>query len=114
MGTIDKDLQEIIDVIAGTVKTATDQLADGFQYTDIFAFVPVLSSIPTAIKGNENAWAYLKDMTEQKENDLVDAIVAKLGDNVHVRDIARRLIRTIAEVYMLILTFSEKAEAAKK
>ena len=111
MGNVDKDLQEIIDVIAGAVKTAKEQLADGFQYTDIFAFVPVLSSIPTAIKGNENAWAYLKDMTEQKENDLVDAIVAKLGEDKHIREIARRLIRTLSEVYMLILTFSKAADA---
>lgn len=114
MGKLDQDLKEIIDVIAGGIRTAKSQLANGFQYTDIFAFVPILSQIPTAISGNENAWKYLLDMNEEKENDLVNAVVEQLGDSSEtIKVIARRLIRTLAEMYMLILAVKDAADSAK-
>lgn len=107
---IDKDLQEIIDVVAEGVQTTMTQLEDGFQYTDVFAFVPVLSKIPKAIEGNENAWKYLADMDEEKENALVDAVAAKLGDaSDFVKQTARRLIRLAAETYMTIKHFANRA-----
>lgn len=110
MGNIDKDLQEIIDVISDGVQTTIKQLEDGFQYTDVFAFVPVLSNIPKAIEGNENAWTYLKDMTEEKENALVEAVAEKLNDySEFVKTTARRLIRLAAEAYMTVMHFANKA-----
>lgn len=104
---LDKDLQEMIDVLFDGIATAFKQLKDGFQYTDIFAFVPVFSSIPEAIKGKENALAYLKDMTEEKENAIVDAIAEKLGDSSeNVKNISRRIIRLLAEAYLTYITIS--------
>lgn len=107
MGNIDKDLQEIIDVVAEGVQTGIKQLDNGFQYTDIFAFVPVLGKIPEAIEDAENALHYLKDMDEQKENDIVDAVVAKLQDSSDkVKMAARRILRLLAEGYMAATFFA--------
>lgn len=111
MEPIDKDLQEIIDVIAEGVKTGIDNLKDGFQYTDIFAFIPVLSKIPVAINDAANALHYLRDMNEQKESDIIDAVVAKLGDEPGIREGARRLLRALSSNYMLFMFFKERAAA---
>lgn len=98
---IDKDLQQIIDTVAGAVETGIKQLADGFQYTDIFAFIPVLSSIPEAIKDANNALHYLKDMSEEKEETIVQAVLAKLGNSSEkVQSLVRRVLRLLAEAYM--------------
>lgn len=110
MSNVNQDLQEIIDVVAEGVQTGIDKLSDGFQYLDLFSFIPVLSKIPTAIEGNENAWAYLKDMTEEKENAIVDAVAEKLGNaSDFVKTSARRILRLLAEGYMTAIHFSKKS-----
>ena len=104
---LDKDLKEIIDVVAEGVSTGIKQLADGFQYPDLFAIIPVLSKIPEAIKDADNALHYLKDMDEQKENEIVDGVVTKLGDaSESVRIGARRILRLLAEGYMTGVFFA--------
>ncbi len=108
---LDKDLKQIIDVLAGGVETLIEQLKDGFQYTDIFALVPVLSQIPEAIKDADNAWNYLKAMDETKRQEVIDGVVEKLGDNANVREGAERVMDAAASVYMLYL-FAAKAKAA--
>ena len=108
MGNVDKDLQEIIDIVAEGVETGIAKLADGFQYLDLLAFIPVLSKIPEAIADAGNALHYLQDMTEEKENDIVDAVAEKLGDNPQVIGGARRILRLLAEGYMTAMFFSKK------
>jgi len=104
---IDKDLQQIVDVVAEGTQTLITQLKDGFQYTDIFAMIPVFSKIPEAIKDADNALHYLKDMTEEKENEIVDAVAAKLNDaSENLKNGARRVLRLIAEGYMTAMFFS--------
>lgn len=102
MGNIDKDLQEIIDTIANGVQTGIKTLADGFQYTDIFAFIPTFTQIPTAITGSENALAWLKDMTDEKKNDLITAVLEKLQDTSEkTQNLVKRIIDALASDYML-------------
>lgn len=101
--SIAPDLQEIIDVLAESVTVGIKQLKDGFQYTDIFAFIPVLSKIPEAIKDANKAWEYLEDMTVEKRQDLIDAVVAKLQDaSENARIWATRIVDAAASNYMLI------------
>lgn len=106
--SIEKNLQEIIDVIANGIQTGIENLKDGFQYTDLFAFVPVLSQIPNAITDADHALNYLKDMDAQKRQDLIDAVVAKLN-NENARETATRIIDAAAANYMLYLHLSKKA-----
>lgn len=102
---VDKDLQEIIDVVAEGTTTLIKQLGDGFQYTDIFALIPVLSKIPEAIKDADHALNYLKDLTEEKENEVIAAVLAKLQDTSDkTKAIVKYLLRTLASIYMLYLT----------
>lgn len=104
------DLQEIIDLIAESIITGKKQLADGFQYTDIFAFVPVLSKIPEAIKDANKAWEYLQNMDETRRNDLIDAVLAKLKDaSEETRTWARRIVDALASNYMLVKLIMDKA-----
>lgn len=104
---IDKDLQEIVDVVAEGTSTLIKQLKDGFQYTDIFAMIPVFSRIPEAIKDANNALHYLKDMDENRENEVVDAVAAKLNDaSENLKTGARRVLRLIAEGYMTAMFFA--------
>lgn len=114
MENIDKDLQEIIDIIAEAIITGKKQLLDGFQYTDIFAFIPVLSKIPEAIKDANKAWDYLQDMTDPKRQDLIDAVLAKLNDaSEDTRMWARRITDSLASNYMLIKMIMDKAKESK-
>lgn len=112
MGNIDKDLQEIIDIIVESIITGKKQLADGFQYTDIFALIPVLSKIPEAVKDANKAWEYLQDMDDIKRQDLIDAVLAKLNDaSEDARTWARRIIDALAANYMLAKMIMDKASA---
>lgn len=102
MGKINQDLQEIIDTIASGVQTGIKQLSDGFQYTDIFAFIPVFSQIPAAITGSENALAWLRDMTDEKKNDLITAVLEKLQDTSEkTQNLVKRIVDALASDYML-------------
>lgn len=104
---LEQNLQEIINVVADGVTTGIRQFKDGFQpWTDIPAFIPVFTQIPEAIKDANHALNYLGDMTEEKENEVVDGVVAKLGDaSDDVKTGARRIIRWLAETYMTIKFF---------
>jgi hypothetical protein len=111
--TIDKDLQEIVDVVAEGVSTGIKAFADGYQIADAFAFIPVFTKIPAAVDGAENALHYLKDMSEEKENAIVDAVTAKLNDaSDKTREAARRIVRLLAEAYMTIMFFKSTAPTA--
>lgn len=109
--SIEPNLQEIIDVIAEAVETGIKQLKDGFQYTDIFQFIPVLSKIPEAIKDANKAWEYLQDMDATKRQELIDAVVAKLQTE-DAREWATKIIDTLASAYMLIKFIMSKAKPA--
>ena len=107
--SIDKDLQEIIDVVADGTTTIIEQLNDGFQYTDVFALIPVLSHIPDAIKDSNNALVYLKDMTEETENDVINAVMAKLQDTSEkTQNLVKFLLRTLANAYMMYVVLSNQ------
>lgn len=98
---IDKDLKEIIQIISQAVKTGMATLKDGFQLTDLAQLIPVLMGIPEAIKDADNAWHYIKEMTEEKEAAIVDAVAAELNDTSdNVKTAARRILRLLAEGYM--------------
>jgi hypothetical protein len=110
---IDKDLQEIIDLVAEGVQVSIKQFADGWQITDLFPFIPVLSKIPEAIKDAQNALNYLGDMNEEKETEIVDGVIAKLNDaSDDVKEGARRILRALAEIYMTAKFFSKLKKPA--
>lgn len=107
--SIDRDLQQIIDVVADGTTTLLEQLKDGFQYTDVFALIPVLSTIPEAIKDADNALVYLKDMTEEKENEVINAVMAKLQDTSEkTQNLVKFLLRTLANAYMMYVVLSNQ------
>lgn len=108
---IEPNLQEIIDLVAEAVEVGIKQLDDGFQYTDIFSFIPVLSKIPEAIKDANKAWEYLQDMDATKRQELIDAVVAKLQTE-DAREWATKIIDTLASTYMLIKFVMSKAKPA--
>lgn len=60
--TIKKDIQLIIDA----VKQSEASFSDGFQYTDLFSFVGILSQIPDAIKSKDALVAQVKDLTQDE------------------------------------------------
>lgn len=115
MAELDKDLQEIIDVVAEGVRTGQKAFADGVQAMDAFAFVPVLTKVPEAVKDAKNALHYLKDMSEEKETVVVDAVAKKLGDASElVKGAARRILRLLAEGYMTYDYFNDHYNSTKK
>lgn len=108
---IEKNLQEIIDVVAeGTVAVAA-VLKDGFQYTDIFALIPTFSKIPQAIEDADQAWAYLKDLTEEKENEIIAAVLAKIPTApVKTKQLVKFILRELANAYMIYLIATSNQE----
>ena len=109
MEKIDKDLKEIGDVLVSGIKTAIEQFANGWQLTDLFAFVPVLSQIPAAITDAKNALNYLIGMTDEREAALIDYVTAQVGEE-H-REAVKLHIDAITSPYMLVKYYKAKADA---
>ena len=49
-----KDLKEFLAFGLPFAMVVDDKLQDGFQWTDMFAFIPVMTTLPAAIEGMEN------------------------------------------------------------
>ncbi len=99
---LDKDLKQIIDVVAEGATTIIEEMKDGFQYTDIFGLVPVFSKIPEAIKDANNALKYLEDLTPEKENEVIAAVLEKLKDTSDkTKQLVTYLLRTLANAYLM-------------
>lgn len=101
MAKVEQNLQEIIDLVANAITTAKERFADGFQYPDLFAFIPVFMQIEPAVKDAKHALNYLKDMTKEKREDVINAVVEKLGDHPGIRDGATYILDFAASGYML-------------
>ena len=62
-----KDLKEVLDFSLSTAMVVDESLQDGFQWTDMFSLVPVLSKLPAAIDGIENVASELEKMQADEE-----------------------------------------------
>lgn len=102
---IEKELQEIISTASNIAKTLIARLKDGFQpLPDIMALFPSLMSVPAAIEGNEQAWAYLKDLTEEKTDEVIDSIMTEIKETSEdAKAIVKHSFLIAANGYMLFL-----------
>ena len=62
-----KDLKEALDFALSAAMVIDKNLQDGFQWTDVFSLVPVLSKLPNAIDGIENVADELDALAEDEE-----------------------------------------------
>ncbi len=104
MGNVEKNFMEIVNLIVDAVKTVTEKLKDGFQYSDLVALIPVLMQIEPAIKDADHALNYLKDMTTEKRQDIINAVMEKLGSdaNENLKEGVTRILDAAASDYMLV------------
>lgn len=104
---MDKDLKEIVDVVAEGATALIESLKDGFQTMDIFALVPVFAKIPAAIQDANNALHYLKDLTPEKEEEIINLVLSKLNDaSAKTKQIVTYLLRTLANAYLAYMVLS--------
>lgn len=73
--TLKKDIQLIVDAI----KQSEASFKDGFQLTDLFSFVNVLSQVPGAIDSFKTVVEEAKDLTQDEVKALLDFVSAQLS-----------------------------------
>ena len=103
MGEVEKNFMEIVNLLVDGAKTIFEKLKDGFQYSDLVSLIPVLMQIEPAIKDADHALSYLKDMTPEKRQDIINAVLEKLGDaSDKTKEGVTRILDATASNYMLI------------
>lgn len=103
MGEVEKNFGEISKVIVDFVKTAAENLSDGFQMRDLAPLLPVLFEIEPAIRDADHALAYLKDMTPAKRQDIINDVVAKIGkEHPKAQEWAAAVIDFLASGYKIV------------
>lgn len=112
MGQVEKNLQEIINLLVDATKTIFERLKDGFQYMDLAALIPVLMQVEPAIKDADHAVNYLKDLTQEKRQDVINAVLEKMGDtSAEAREGVTRILDAAASNYMLVKWAMKKGSA---
>lgn len=103
--TLKKDIQFIADAI----KQSEASFADGFQFTDLFSFVGILSQVPGVVNSVKEVQAEIVDLQSDEVTQLLDFISttfvlknAKLEQN----------IKDAIAVVFAVLTFIKGLKAA--
>lgn len=69
-----ENLKKVVGTLITLAQTAETSLADGFQTSDLFAFIPVLSGIPDLLKNKDAIVQEFKDLTADETKELVDYV----------------------------------------
>ena len=82
-------------------------ILDGYQWTDLFALVPPLTSLPQAVDGAEKILAEIKDMDDKEKAELF-ALVDTLELNSEKSEVLiEQALKVITEIGRLVLIIRE-------
>ena len=108
-----KDLKEALDFALSTAMVVDNNLQDGFQWTDVFSLVPVLSKLPVAVEGIENVPDELEAMQNDEEGraELI-AYVKDLYDidDDHAEALVEQGVRAGVELGILVTLIRKSKE----
>lgn len=73
------NLKAAVDVIINLALAVKVSQEDGFQLTDIFAFIPALSALPEVIKNKEGIKSEFESLDKAGKDKLVNDAAAKFS-----------------------------------
>lgn len=101
-----KDLKEVLDFGLTVAMIADQKLQDGFQWTDVFGFVPTMVKLPKAVEGIENVPYEIAEL-EEDENGRAElvAYVKEIYDidDDHAEKLVEHGIRVGLELGLFIM-----------
>lgn len=108
-----KDLKEALDFALSTAMVVDNNLQDGFQWTDVFSLVPVLSKLPVAVEGIENVPDELEAMQNDEEGRAALITYVKdlydIDDN-HAEALVEQGVRAGVELGVLVTLIRKSKE----
>jgi len=66
-----KELREVLDFALKTAETADKVLQDGFQFTDLFAFISPLMKLPAALGNIDDVEKELENLDDEERAQLI-------------------------------------------
>lgn len=107
-----ENLKKVVLLVTKTVSTGEAAFKDGFQWTDIFTFVPELSQIPEIIKNKQALADEVKNLTPADLKDLATYIETNLVlENKKTEDIIESVIEILVSVFALVSKLRPAAPA---
>lgn len=103
-----ENLKKVASAIIGLGMQLEKSTADGFQLTDIFSFIPVLSEIPGLLQNKRVIVDEFKDLTPEENAQLVTFIEQNFTLN---NKRTEQVIEAALETAVSILNLIEKLKA---
>lgn len=98
-----ENLKKVVLIITKMVTTGESAFKDGFQWPDVFSFIPELTQIPEIIKQKDALAAELKALNPVTLRELASFIEASLVlENKKTEDVIEAAIEVLAAVFNLI------------
>lgn len=106
-------LKSAIDLIVSLAQAVEASQKDGFQITDIFAFVPALSALPEVIKNKNNFKAEFKALDKAGKDKLVNEASDKFNsENKRTEAIIEAGFDTLVTTALFVKMITAKKDAA--
>ena len=102
-----KDVKEVVAFALSLAKSVEDMLANGFQWTDVFALIPPFTKLPDAIDGYEDIPEQLLDMDEAEKKELSDFIDSLDLQSDKAEKLVEQSLKTFTEIVVLALMVRE-------
>ncbi len=93
-----KETKEAVQFGVALVNIVDNELRDGFQVTDVFALVPVLTKAPAAISGASEIPAEIKDMDLDERRELAAVIMEMKLQSAYTEKIAEQSAIVLLEI----------------
>lgn len=103
-------MELVIDAVADAINTTDKQLADGFQVTDLFGFIPVFTEIPAIISNKQG----IADAWKNRTPENLQTWVARAKEKIDLHDDAteRKIEKGLAAAASIIDLIGEFKTAA--
>lgn len=105
-----KETEEAVNFTVELANAVKNVSADGWQVSDAFALIPVLSELPGAVKGADQIPAELEDLDPQEEQQLI-ADVEKMG---YITADSRQLVAQAIMVFFELFKLAEMVKGKKE
>lgn len=105
------DLKKLVKFPLDLTKQIAESTADGWQFTDLFAFVDELATVPGIVKNWKNAVAELKELDTADRQELYDFVVAEF--DIPNEKVEKFVENALLNVVSLIALY-EEFKALKK
>ena len=97
-----KETKEAVIFMVGLAGAVDEQLKDGFQYSDLFSLIPVLSKLPAAVEGADKIAAELADLDDDERKELLEAIKKLDLQDDAVEEIAEHACVAFIDLFKLV------------